>query len=66
MARKLYSLTDEHRAQLKPWAERWIANAMSTAAMTEEDREVCRDAVEGLYRAANLEPPPGQSPSGRG
>ena len=22
--RKLYSLTDEHRAQLKPWADKWI------------------------------------------
>jgi hypothetical protein len=53
-----YSLTEEHRAQLKPWAERWIRNAMSTAAMTEEDRNICIGAVKRLYRAANLEPPP--------
>jgi len=55
---KKYTLTDEHRAQLKPWAERWIKNAMSTAPMTESDREICRDAVKRLYQAANLTPPP--------
>ena len=42
MARKkLYELTPEHRAQLKPWADRWIANAMSTEPMTEADRVIC-------------------------
>jgi hypothetical protein len=56
--RKLYRLTPEHREQLKPWAERWIANAMSTTAMTDLDRKACREAVKGLYRAANLDPPP--------
>ena len=59
MARKkLYELTPEHEAQLEPWRDRWIANAMSTAAMTEDDREACRVAVEGLYRAAGRTPPP--------
>jgi len=60
MERKIYSFYDhpEHREQLKPWADKWIANAMSTAAMTEEDRVICRDAVKRMYRAANLEPPP--------
>lgn len=52
-----YTLTEEHRAQLKPHAEKWIANAMSTKAMTEEDREICRDAVKRLYAAANQPPP---------
>ena len=55
---KTYALTKEHRAQLKPWADKWIANALSTEPMTEEDREAVRDAVEGMYRAANLAPPP--------
>jgi hypothetical protein len=55
---KKYTLTDEHRAMLKPWAEKWIANAMSTKPMDDTDREVMRVAVRGLYRAANLEPPP--------
>ena len=54
---KLYELTPEHRAQLKPWADRWIANAMSTKAMTEQDRDVCRDAVVRLYAAAGKPPP---------
>jgi hypothetical protein len=54
---KKYSLTPEHRDQLKSWAEKWIRNAMNTAPMTEEDRNLCRGAVKRLYRAANLEPP---------
>ena len=57
--KKLYSFKDhpEHEAQLGAWAQRWIANAMSTTAMTEEDREICRRAVVGLYAAASLPPP---------
>ena len=58
MTKKKYELTPEHRAQLEPWAQRWIANAMSTAPMMETDREAMRVAVRGLYRAAKLEPPP--------
>ena len=54
---RLYSLTTEHRAQLKPWAKRWRSNAMSTAAMTDEDRAACVEAVHGLYAAAKLPPP---------
>ena len=57
MGLKLYELTPEHRAELGPWAQRWIANAMSTAPMTEADREVCRRAVAGLYATAKLPPP---------
>jgi hypothetical protein len=55
---KKYELTPEHRAQLKPWADKWIANAMSTKAMDDEDRAAMRAAIKGLYEAANLEPPP--------
>src|SRR5579885_2117730 len=58
MASRKYSLTEEHRSQLTPWANKWIRNAMSTAAMTQADRAICVDAVKRLYRAANLEPPP--------
>ena len=47
-----YSLTPDHRAQLKPWADRWIANAMSTSPMTADDREQCRIAVEQMYALA--------------
>jgi hypothetical protein len=53
-----YTLTDEHRAQLKPWADKWVRNAMSTEPMTDEDRRIVREAITGLYVAADLEPPP--------
>ncbi len=56
--RKKYELTPEHRAQLEPWRDRWIANAMSTKAMTDEEKAAAREAAKGLYRAAGLEPPP--------
>jgi hypothetical protein len=56
MAKK-YELTPEHRARFDEWRDRWIANAMSTAAMTEDDREACREAVVGMYAAAKLPPP---------
>lgn len=49
-----YELTPEHRAQLGPWAEKWTKIIMSTSLMTENDKEQCRHAVNGLYQAANL------------
>ena len=55
---KLYKLTKKHKAQLKPWAEKWISNAMSTKEMDEEDKQKMREAIVGLYKSANLEPPP--------
>jgi len=55
--KKLYNLTAEHRAQLKPWADKWIANAMSTVAMDDGEREITRHAIVGLYAAAKLPPP---------
>src|SRR5579883_1927116 len=56
MQRK-YTLTDEHRAQLAPWAQKWIANAMSTDPMSDEEKERCREAVLGMYAAAGLDAP---------
>ena len=44
---KKYELTPEHRAQLDPWAKKWIANALSTEAMTDADRDICRAAADG-------------------
>jgi hypothetical protein len=55
---KKYTLTPEHRAQLGPWLDRWIANAMSTRPMGDAERSEVREAIGGLYRAANLEVPP--------
>ena len=56
--KKKYELTEEHRSQLKPWADKWIANAMSTKPMDDEDRSAMRIAIKGVYEAANLTPPP--------
>jgi phage host-nuclease inhibitor protein Gam len=55
---KKYKLTEEHRAQLKSWADKWIANGMGTKAMDDNDRAVMRRAIRGLYESANLIPPP--------
>ncbi len=55
MAKKLYELTDEHRAQLKPWADKWIANSLSTKQMDDDDRAAMRVAMAGMYAAAGLE-----------
>lgn len=53
-----YELTDEHRAQIKPWTDKWVRNAMSTAPITSDDRIAMVEAVRGMYRAAGMEPPP--------
>ncbi len=55
---KKYELTEEHKAQLKPWADKWIANAMRTRPMDDEDRAAMRVAIKGLYEAAGKTPPP--------
>jgi len=52
-----YTLTDEHRAQLKPWAERWIATALSTVPLSDKERATSEDAARQLYKAAGLEEP---------
>jgi hypothetical protein len=57
MAEKKYELTDEHRAQLEPWAKKWIANALRTGAYSADEIKRTRSAVKGLYKAANLQPP---------
>ena len=53
-----YTLLPAHEKQLKPWVDKWIANAMSTRAMDAHDRDMMRRAIKGLYRAAKLKPPP--------
>jgi hypothetical protein len=57
MSKKLYSLTDAHRAQLKPWADRWVAIAMSTKEVDANERSLCDAAARGLYAAAKLAEP---------
>ena len=54
----IYSLRPEHEARFPEWSDKWIANAMSTRAMDDGEREIMRSAVAGLYQSAGLEPPP--------
>ena len=56
MTTKKYSLTEEHRAQLGPWADRWIAIALRTTPQTTEDRAIMRTAMDGAYQAAGMAP----------
>ena len=37
--KKLYELTPKHRAAMPAWRDKWIANAMSTKAMDDADRD---------------------------
>ena len=55
---KKYTLTEKHRGQLEGWKNKWVANAMSTKAMDDGERNMCLQAVKDMYRSANLEPPP--------
>jgi len=54
---KKYTLTDEHKAQLKPWADMWIANAMSTKQMSDDEKMDCVRHVKDLYRVSGLKEP---------
>jgi hypothetical protein len=52
-----YSLTEEHRAQFDPWAKKWIANALSTKPMDDNDQAETVKAINGQYAAAGLKSP---------
>ena len=54
---KKYELTEEDKKELGPWADKWIKNAMSTKPMDENEKQICRKAVNELYLAAGLTPP---------
>lgn len=51
------TMTEEQKEALKTWKDRWIANACSTAPMTDEDREACRKAIAEVYTIAKFDPP---------
>lgn len=52
-----YVLTEEHRVQLKPWADKWINNAMSVRPMSADDKLDCIGHVNKLYEVAKLTKP---------
>ena len=51
---RLMTLTDEQRASMSAWRDQWIASAMSTRAMDDEDRAKTIAGLKGLYEAAGL------------
>jgi hypothetical protein len=42
---------------MKPWADKWIANALSTKPMGDTEKEKAKQTVIGLYTGAGLPPP---------
>lgn len=59
--KELYSFDghSEHRAQLKKWNDKHgIAVGLDCTPMDDEDREISRVSVKGIYEAANLVAPP--------
>jgi hypothetical protein len=57
-SKKKYTLLPEHKARFPEWQNKWIANAMSTKPMDDDDRAQMKAAIVGMYQAAGLEPPP--------
>ena len=55
--KKIYTLTKEHKDQLKSWADKWIANTMSTKPMDDFDKKKMIEAVHGMYDSAKLNRP---------
>ena len=57
--KKLYDFKDhpDHQAQLPAWRDKWIAIALSTVPMDDNDRAQMWTAMNGLYAAADLEVP---------
>lgn len=53
-----YELTPEHEAQLEPWAQKWINNALLTAPMTTQEWLEVQEACQQLYIVSNVKPPP--------
>lgn len=52
-----YTLTAEHRKELDPWAEKWIANALSTKPMTSDEKMDCVQHVKELYQMVGMNAP---------
>lgn len=57
MTKKKYSLTPEHREILATWKDFWIANAMNTTPMDDNDRTIMQEAILEIYAIAKLKAP---------
>lgn len=54
---KDYVLTPEHKAQLEPWAKKWVGHALNTEPMSDEDRDIVIGCLDGLYKVAKYQRP---------
>jgi hypothetical protein len=52
-----YSLTEEHKAQLKPWVDKWIKVTFSTESIKDSERPQIVNYVNELYKAEHLKLP---------
>ena len=57
MNTKRWELTEANKAKIPDWNRRWEQIIMSTAAMTDDDRRITKDAILGMYAAAKLDAP---------
>ena len=56
MKKQQWTLTDEHRALIPAWNQRWIDEViMRTRPMDDDDRRITIEAIHGIYEAAGLE-----------
>ena len=55
--KRIDRLTPEMEAQLKPWAEKWIANALRTGPYTQAQIDELELIIHSLYEAADLKRP---------
>lgn len=47
-----------HKKETETYINKWVKNTLSTQAMTEDDKEICRTEIEKLYKNIGLVPPP--------
>lgn len=57
MADTKYELTEEHKAMIPGWADKWIKNALSTKEMDKPEYDIMYKALNKLYEVADLKAP---------
>jgi hypothetical protein len=57
MTKKLYTLTNEHKAKIPEHNEKWKKITLDTKRLSLEDKQLCIDSVNKIYELAKLEKP---------